>query len=70
MNRTDPCCVVTVEAGTMTGVFNGTAWTFGHEFTGCAGMCFQMTACGQVEYFSDASKGAGTIKFSATTKTQ
>jgi hypothetical protein len=68
--RTDACCVVLTEDGNMTGSYNGTAWTFNNEHTGCAGMCFQIASCGQVEYFSDACAGAGTIKFTAFTIAQ
>lgn len=66
--RTDPCCVVSVEAGEMEGVFNGSTWAFNHSFVGCAGMCFTISdATGQVQYTSDATKGAGTIKYRART---
>ena len=65
VTRTDPCCAVTVESGEMEGVYNGTAWSFNHSHIGCAGMCFNITPAGQVQYLSDATKGAGTIKFRA-----
>lgn len=65
--RTDSCCVVTAESGTMTGVYNGTTWSFTVEHDGCAGMCFEINSCGQVQYYSDSTKGAGTMKFKAAT---
>ena len=55
-----------VEAGEMEGVYSGSAWSFAHNHVGCAGMCFQITAGGQVQYFSDCGC-AGTIKFRART---
>jgi hypothetical protein len=56
-----------VETGIMRGVYNGTTWHFTNGcISGCAGMAFQMTNAGQVQYFSD-TKGAGTIKFKAST---
>lgn len=63
--RTDACCVVTVEAGTMFGVWNGSSWDFSYNFVGCAGMCFSIASCGHVQYSSDACKGSGTIQFFA-----
>ena len=71
--RTDSCCVILTESGTMTGNYNGTAcnkWNFSIEHVGCAGMCFTMTCAGQVQYFSDACAGAGTMKFKASTIAQ
>jgi hypothetical protein len=70
VTRTDPCCAVVSEYGTMEGNYNGTSWSFAHEHVGCAGMCFQITAAGAVQYFSDACGGAGTIKFRARTTDQ
>ena len=68
VTRTDPCCVITVEAGEMEGVFDGSTWAFSHSFVGCAGMNFQICNCnGQVQYFTDACGGPGTIKFKAST---
>ena len=67
VDRTDPCCVVTVESGVMTGVFNGSVWTFQHEHVGDAGVDFSITSAGQVQYFSDSGKGAGSIRFRAKT---
>ena len=59
-------CNCYVESGTMEGIYNGTSWAFSHSHVGCAGMDFQITAAGQVQYFSDDST-AGTIKFRART---
>lgn len=56
----------TVETGTMEGVYNCTSWAFSNVTTGCAGMSFQITNAGQVQYFSDCGC-AGTIKFRART---
>ena len=56
----------TVETGEMEGVFNGTSWAFSNAITGCAGMNFQITNAGQVQYFSDCGC-IGTIKFRART---
>ena len=55
-----------VESGEMEGVYNGTTWSFAHNHIGCAGMCFQITAGGQVQYFTSCDV-AGTIKFRART---
>ena len=55
-----------VEAGEMEGVYSGSAWSFAHNHVGCAGMCFQITAAGQVQYFSSCDV-VGTIKFRART---
>lgn len=69
--RTDCCSVVTTESGKMTGNYNGTSWQFSvHDVTGNAGMAFSITSAGQVQYYSDATKGAGTIKFKASTIAQ
>lgn len=68
--RTDCCCANTVETGIMTGIYNGSAWAFSVEHIGCAGVCFTITCAGQVQYTSDATKGAGTIKFKASTIAQ
>lgn len=54
------------ESGELEGVWNGTSWALTNSFTGCAGMCFQITTAGQIQYFSDCSS-AGTIKFRART---
>jgi hypothetical protein len=67
VKRTDSCCVVTVESGNMYGNYNGTAWQFSHEVTGCASMDYSITAAGQIQYTSDALKGAGTMSFRART---
>ena len=56
----------TVETGEMEGVFDGTTWAFSNDITGCAGMSFQITNAGQVQYFSDCGC-AGIIKFRART---
>jgi len=56
----------TVETGEMNGIWNGSAWTFSHEFTGDAGMDFEITTAGQVQYFSDSSS-AGTMVYRART---
>ena len=61
------CCVV--EAGEMEGVFDETNWAFSHNHVGCAGMNFQITAAGQIQYFSDCGT-AGNIKFRARTVDQ
>lgn len=50
----------------MFGIWNGSAWSFSHSFTGDAGMDFEITAAGQIQYFSD-SKGTGTITYRART---
>jgi hypothetical protein len=55
----------------MYGNYNGSAWKFSYEIDiGCASMDFQIASCGQVQYFSDACAGAGTMKFSAKTIAQ
>lgn len=60
------CCNI-VESGLMRGVYNGTSWCFTNScIAGCAGMSFQITNAGQVQYFSD-NQGTGTIKFKAST---
>lgn len=60
----------TVMAGTMTGAWNGSSWEFSFENTGDAGMDFEINSAGQVQYFSDAILGGGTIQYSAKTKAQ
>lgn len=55
-----------VESGEMEGVYNGSDWEFAHSHVGCAGMDFQITSGGQVQYFSSCAV-SGTIKFKATT---
>ena len=55
-----------VEAGEMEGVWSGAAWSFAHNHVGCAGMCFQITCAGQVQYFSSCA-ASGNIKFRAKT---
>jgi hypothetical protein len=60
-------CNNIVETGVMRGVYNGTSWSFTNAcIAGCAGMSFQITNAGQVQYFSD-NQGTGTIKFRAST---
>ena len=54
------------EAGEMEGVYDGCVWSFAHNHIGCAGMCFQITGAGQVQYFSSCAS-VGTIKFRART---
>lgn len=52
----------------MRGVYDGSSWTFSNgDIVGDAGVAFQITSSGQVQYFSDATKGAGIIKFRAKT---
>ena len=69
--RTDSCCSMLVESGTMSGGFNGTVWNFSSRIdSGCAGMDFQISTAGQVQYFSNVCAGAGTMKFSAATIAQ
>ena len=68
--RTDCCCAITTETGIMTGVYNGSAWAFNVEQVGCAAVCFTITCAGQIQYFTDACGGAGTIKFKASTIAQ
>ncbi len=58
VDRTSPCANVRVEAGVMTGVSDGSNWTFQHEHVGDAGMDFSITSAGQVQYFS-SSDGTG-----------
>jgi hypothetical protein len=55
-----------VESGQMYGVYDGSDWSFRHEHTDCAGVCFQITPTGQIQYFS-TDDVAGTIKFRART---
>ena len=55
-----------VETGTMTGINDGTNWTFQHDHLGDAGMDFEITSAGVVQYFSTNAL-AGTIQFSAKT---
>ncbi len=70
VTRTCGACVL-VESGSMSGGYNGTLWNFSWVIdSGCAGMDFQIASCGQVQYFSDACAGAGTMKFSAKTIAQ
>lgn len=64
VTRGSCCCVV--EAGEMEGVYDGTVWDFSHNHVGCAGMDFQVTSSGVVQYFSDCGT-AGNIKFRART---
>ena len=59
-------CCCNVESGELDGVYNGTSWAFSNSQVGCAGVSFQITAAGQVQYFSDNS-ATGTIKFRART---
>lgn len=68
--RTNACCVVSTETGTMTGVYNGSTWLFQHDHVGCAGMDFDIASCGQVRYYSNATGGTGIIKYTASTKAQ
>lgn len=68
--RTDACCSVSSETGIMVGIYDGTAWTFSVEHTGCAGISFDITCAGQVQYYTDSTKGSGTMKFKASTIAQ
>jgi hypothetical protein len=58
-----------VETGSMRGVYNGTAWEFGVNAVGDAGMDYSITAAGQVQYYSTSVGGTytGSIKFNAKT---
>lgn len=55
------------ESGKIYGVYNGTAWDYTIEHNGDAGIDFQVTAGGQVQYFTDNLYGAGEILFKAET---
>ena len=63
-------CTPTYETGSMTGIYNGTDWNFNHEFVGCAGVDFTISASGQINYYTDSTKGPGNIKFRAKTLDQ
>lgn len=67
VTRTDTCCVVTAESGQIEGVYDGSNWALNNSLIGCAGMAFEITAAGQIQYYTDATKGAGAIKFRART---
>lgn len=54
------------EVGQLNGVYNGSSWALSNDLTGDAGMAFQITAAGQVQYFSD-TKGTGTMVYRART---
>jgi len=59
-----------VERGTMSGHYDGTNWTLQVESVGDAGMAFQISSLGVIQYFSDSGKGDGTITYSAKAKQQ
>jgi len=60
----------TTESGKMFGSYDGVAWKFSTERVGDAGVDFQITSLGVVQYFSDTGPGAGTITYSAKAKQQ
>lgn len=55
-----------VESGTMEGFYNGVDWDFFHSHIGNAGVDFQITSAGQVQYFS-TDDVSGIIRFRAST---
>ena len=55
-----------VESGKMEGNFDGTNWVMQHDNVKDAGMDFEITSAGQIQYFSDDDV-AGTIRFRART---
>ena len=55
-----------VESGEMEGIWDGSDWIFAHTFIGDAGMDFEITTAGQIQYFSDDSSD-GEIKFRGKT---
>ena len=65
-------CTTVVETGEMKGVYSGSAWTFGYEHEGCAGMVFSITAAGQVQYISTTLTGqtSGKVHYRASTVAQ
>ena len=65
-------CTTIVETGEMKGIWSGSAWSFGYEQIGCAGMSFSITAAGQVQYISTTLTGqtSGKVHYSATTIAQ
>jgi len=60
-----------MESGKMTGTYDGVSdWYFNTERLGDAGVYFQITSGGQVQYYSDDTTGlnySGVIKFRAKT---
>lgn len=59
-STTAPASVVT-ESGTIRGNYNGTSWTISHDYDGDAGMEFDITAAGQMQYKSSNIAGAGYV---------
>lgn len=55
------------ESGQIFGVYNGSAWDYTVSHNGDAGISFQVSTGGQVQYFTDAVYGAGEILFKAST---
>jgi hypothetical protein len=57
------------ENGEVSANFDGTAWKFVHEHTGDAGMLFNITAAGQVQYKTTdlANHTSSSIRFRAKT---
>lgn len=57
------------ESGLIHGVYNGTSWDISRDYTGEAGMTFQITNGGQFQYQSSSVGGtySGTMKFRART---
>ena len=66
-------CSTVSEAGVLTGIYNGSCcWRISRELTGCAGICFQITGTGQIQYKTTDLTGVqttGQIKFSTLTRT-
>lgn len=66
------CCTVS-EAGVLRGIYNGSnCWRMAREFVGCAGVCFQITSTGQIQYKSSnlpGSQTTGEMKFTTSAQT-
>lgn len=61
-----------VEVGLMHGVYNGTSWELSRDYTGEAGMTYEITNAGQFRYKSTSVGGtySGSMKFRAKTLAQ
>lgn len=68
VNRTDGSTAVS-QTGKMFGVYNGSSWDMEVEGLNDAGMDYEISATGQVKYYSSSIGGTyvGSIKFSAKT---
>ena len=68
VRRVGSCCTI-IESGNMIGGNQGCCvWVFSYDATGCAGMDFQITTAGQVQYKTTTLAGQSSAKIDFSAK--